>query len=431
MSSGRPRVVIVGAGFGGLAAARSLRHAAVDVLVVDKHNYHLFQPLLYQVASALLDPSEIAYPVRAALRRTGNADFRLARVDAVAVEARTVHTDAGDISYDYLVVAAGSVNNFFGVGSVEERAHGLKALEEALSLRNHLLQAAERAAWAEDESERQRLLTVVLVGAGPTGVELSGAISELVHLVLRKDFPRLDLSRMRIVLLEAGDDVLPAFAPRLRRAALRTLQSKGVEVRLHAAVSAANDEGVVLSSGEEIPTSTIVWTAGVRGAPLAASLGVPLNRQGRVAVTDTLQLPQHPEVFVIGDLAELHQDGAPLPMLAAVAMQQGHHVATTIAGSLSGVQPRPFRYRDKGIMATIGRNSAVAQIGPLRFTGFVGWVMWLGIHLILLVGFRSKVIALFNWAWDYFFYDRPVRLIARPERLEATDASHTPHPPER
>jgi NADH dehydrogenase len=430
MSSGRPRVVIVGAGFGGLAAARSLRHAAVDVLLVDKHNYHLFQPLLYQVASALLDPSEIAYPVRAALRRSSNADFRLARVDAVEVEARTVHTGAGDISYDYLIVAAGSVNNFFGVRSVEERAHGLKALEEALSLRNHLLQAAERAAWAEDESERQRLLTVVLVGAGPTGVELSGAISELVHLVLRKDFPRLDLSRMRIVLLEAGDDVLPAFAPRLRRAALRTLQSKGVEVRLHAAVSGANDEGVVLAGGEEIPTSTIVWTAGVRGAPLAASLGVPLSRQGRVAVTDTLQLPQHPEVFVIGDLAELHQDGAPLPMLAAVAMQQGHHVATTIAGSLSGVPPRPFRYRDKGIMATIGRNSAVAQIGPLRFTGFVGWVMWLGVHLILLVGFRSKAIALFNWGWDYFFYDRPVRLIARPERLESTDAGHTPHPPE-
>ena len=429
----RPCVLVIGAGFGGLAATRALRKVPVDVTLVDQHNYHLFQPLLYQVASSLLNPSEIAYPVRASIRRCRNAHFRLARVDSIDLEARRVITGSKSLEYDYVIVAAGAVTNFFGIRSVEERAFGLKGLGEALALRNHLLQNFERAEWTDDPAERRRLQTIALVGGGATGVELAGAFSELIQLVLRKDFPDLDLSTVRIVLLEGTQTVLSAFRPRLQRAAVRTLERKGIELRWGAIVREVRDDSVVLASGETIPTGTVVWTAGVRASDLGATLGVPLSHQGRVPVGPTLQLRGHPEVFVIGDLAEAHQGGEPLPMLAPVAMQQGRHVAATIAGLVRGAPPRPFHYFDKGTMATIGRNSGIAQTGPLSFTGFAGWVAWLAVHLVLLIGFRNRLVALLNWGWDYFFYDRPVRLIATPARLEtaateSTDSGGEPAP---
>jgi NADH dehydrogenase len=415
MGDARPRVVIVGAGFGGLAAARALREVPVDVVLVDQHNYHLFQPLMYQVATALLDPSEIAYPVRAALRRHRNVDFRLARVTGVDLGGRVVLTTAGELTYDHLVLAAGAVNNFFGITSAEEHAHGLKSLGEALAVRNHLLTCFEQAAWIDDPVARRRLLTVVLVGGGATGVELAGAISELVHLVLRKDFPHLDLTEVGILLVEAGDTLLSAFAPSLQRTAIRTLERKQVRLLFGAQVASVDERGVNLHDGRTLAAATVVWTAGVQGSPMAAWLGAPTDRQGRVEVGPTLQLAGHPEVFVIGDMARVAgKGGTPLPQLAPVAMQQAKHVARSIAAGLRGEPPRPFRYRDKGTMATIGRNAGVAQIGPLRIGGFLGWVTWLFVHLILLVGFRSRLVALLNWAWDYLVYDRPVRLIARP-----------------
>jgi NADH:quinone reductase (non-electrogenic) len=423
MGGARPRVVVVGAGFGGLTAARALRSAAVDVLLVDQHNYHLFQPLLYQVATALLDPSEIAYPVRAALRRHRNVDFRLARVTGVDLEGRRLHTACGEVAYDRLVVAAGAVNNYFGLESVEEHAHGLKSLGEALAVRNHLLACFERAAWAQDPGERQRLHTVVLVGGGSTGVELAGAVSELVHLVLRKDFRHLDVREVRVLVVEAGDTVLGAFAPSLRRAAARTLVRKQVNLLFGAQVASVDERGVSLRDGRRLEAATVVWTAGVRGAPLGGWLGAQVDRQGRVPVGPTLQLPGHPEVFVIGDVARVEdgRDGV-LPQLAPVAMQQAEHVAATIAGGLRGEPPRPFHYRSRGTMATIGRNAGIAQIGPLRLAGFLGWVTWLTVHLVLLVGFRSRLVALVNWAWDYVVYDRPVRLIASPAPLGGEEA---------
>jgi NADH dehydrogenase len=414
MGATRPRVVIVGAGFGGLAAARALKGVPVDAVLVDQHNYHLFQPLLYQVATALLDPSEIAYPIRAAVRRIPNVQVRLARVTGIDLDGRRVATTAGDLAYDHLVVAAGAVNNFFGLSSVEQHTEGLKSLGEALAVRNHLLTCFERAAWSTDPEERRRLQSVVLVGAGATGVELAGAVSELVHLVLRKDYPHLDLKEVEILVVEAGDTLLGAFAPSLQRSAMRSLEAKGVRLVFDAQVAEVDERGVTLRDGRHLDAATVVWTAGVRGSPVGEMLG-PVDRQGRVEVGPTLQLSGHPEVFVIGDLAKVAGGGRPLPQLAPVAMQQARHVVRTIAGSLGGEAPRPFRYRDKGTMATIGRNAGIAQIGPLRFGGFLGWVTWLFVHLLLLVGFRSRVVALLNWAWDYVVYDRPVRLIAAPD----------------
>lgn len=419
----RPRVVIVGAGFGGLAAARALRGSPFDVTLVDKRNHHLFQPLLYQVASSLLDPSEIAYPVRAALRRAGNVDVRMATVTGIDLERRTVRTDSGDLGYEHLIVAAGAVTNWYATPGAEERCFGLKAVAEAIAVRNQVLGCVERAAWTADGAERRRLLTIVLVGGGATGVELAGAFSELFRLVLRRDFPRLDVAHtVRIVVLESTDHLLSAFRPRLRARALRDLCRKGVEVRLNTTVQKVHEDGVVLAGGEVLPAATVLWTAGVRGAPLgeqlAAQLGAGLERGARLAVTETLQVDGHPEVSVIGDLAAARQRNEVLPQLAPVAMQQGRYVARALSARLRGEPVAPFHYLDKGTMATIGRNSAVAQIGPLSFGGFIGWAAWLGVHLVLLIGFRSRLVTLVNWGIDYVFWDRPVRLIATASRTE-------------
>jgi len=409
----RPRVVIAGAGFAGLTCARGLNRAPVDVLLVDRNNYHLFTPLLYQVASAVLDPGEIARPVRQLIRPLHRADFLLANISGADFERRLLLTDHGALSYDYLVLATGSQSDYFGNESLGQHALGLKELDEGLAVRNRILMRFEESRWTDDREKRRSLLTFAVVGGGPTGVEMAGALSELIHLVLRKDYRDLDLGLVRVVLLEAGGSLLGTFAPPLREAARRSLEQKGVEVLLKAKVEDVTAESIRLSDGHEIMASTVIWTAGVRASGVANAVGLPLGKQARVQVMPTLQAPGHLEVFVIGDLAGAVDGGAPLPMLIPVAMQEGRWVAATINDLLRGYGATNFRFKDPGIMATIGRNSAVAQLGPVRLTGFLGWLMWLFVHLINVISFRSRIVVLVNWAWDYLFYDRPIRLILR------------------
>jgi len=409
----KPTVVIVGAGFGGLRAARALRRAPVDVILVDRNNYHLFQPLLYQVATAGLEPEEIAKPVRAILRRQKNLEFRLLDVTGIDFAARRVLTSDRPIAYDYLILAVGARTSYFGLADVERDGFALKDIPDAVRLRNHALGCFERAMLEPDPERRRALLAFVVVGGGPTGVEMAGALSELVRLVLVKDYPRLNLKDVRILLLEAGDRLLAAMPPRLSEAAARTLWRKHVEVRHGATVSGYDGTSARLKSGEIIPAYTLVWAAGVQVADLMGRLGLQPARLGRVPVEPTLQLATHPEVFVVGDAAYLEANQSPLPMMAPPAMQMGQTAATNIRRLLQGERCVPFRYRDPGTLATIGRNAAVARIHGISFTGFPAWVMWLVVHIIQLIGFRNKLFVLINWAWDYFFYDRAVRLITR------------------
>lgn len=411
MPKDKPTVVIVGAGFGGLRATRQLRDADVRVILVDRHNYHLFQPLLYQVATAGLETEQIAKPVRAILRGQPNFEFRMAEVEGVDLAGRSVHTSAGDIGYDYLILAVGGETDTFGKRGVEQNGLGLKHLLDAVAIRNQVLCLFERAALETDPARRQALLTLVVVGGGPTGVEMAGALSELVHLVLAKDLPSLDLTQVSIVLLEAADRLLPGMPARLAQAAVATLERKGVQVRLAAMVDDYDGEVVTLGGGERIAARTLIWAAGARAAPLVAKLGLPTARQGRVAVETTLQLPGAPEAFVIGDAAYLEDAGKPLPMMAPVAMQMGDTAADNICRLLRGEAPVAFRYKDPGSLATIGRNAAIAHIHGLSLQGFPAWVVWLVVHLIQLIGFRNRLLVLVNWAVDYFFYDRAVRLI--------------------
>ncbi len=407
----RPRVVIVGAGFGGLAATRALRHVDVDVTIVDRNNYHLFQPLLYQVASGLLDPSAIASPIRTIVRRSPNVDVLRAEVTSVDLEQRRVITSAETLDYDYLVIASGSETDYFGNEDAQQHSTGLKDLGEALGLRSQLLGCFERATLTSDADARRRLLTFAVVGAGPTGVEYSGAVAELIKHVLPKDYRRIDFTEVSVVLIEAGDRVLATFAPQLGRLAAKSLQRKGVRIILSRSVRGVDDHGIVLDNGERVETSTVVWTAGVRATTPLYLDADALARSRRVKVTPGLNLSSHPEVFVIGDAAALEQAGAMLPMLAPVAIQGGKYVGRVIAARLKGQESPAFHYHDKGTMATVGRGAAVAQIGPIHINGLVGWFIWIFVHLLYLVGFRNRALALWSWAWNYFFWDRPVRLI--------------------
>jgi NADH:quinone reductase (non-electrogenic) len=406
-----PRVVIVGAGFGGLRAARALRRAAVEIVLVDRNNYHLFQPLLYQVATAGLEAEQIAKPVRGILRGQRNLDFRMVDVTAVDLPGRRVLTSDSPIAYDFLIVAAGAVTNFFGLAGVERHGLGLKDVADAVRIRNQVLSCFERAMLEADPERRRALLTFVVVGGGPTGVEMAGSLSELMRLVLVKDYPRLNLKDVRVLLLEAGDRLLGGMLPKLAEAAASTLWKKHVEVRHGATVADFDGIATRLKSGEVIPSRTLIWAAGVRAAELAAHVGVKTGRGGRVPVEPTLQLPAHPEVFVVGDAAYLEVAGEPLPMMAPVAIQMAETAAGNVRRMLAGTATVPFRYKDPGSLATIGRNAAVARIHGISFTGFPAWVVWLVVHLIQLIGFRNRLFVLINWAWDYFFYDRAVRLI--------------------
>jgi len=408
-----PTVVIVGAGFGGLRVARALRRAPVQVVLVDRNNYHLFQPLLYQVATAGLEPEEIAKPARAILRGQKNCDFRMIEVTRVDFAAKRLDTTAGPIAYDFLVLAPGGETNFFGLASLQRHGLGLKDIPDAITIRNHVLTCFEQAMLEPDAEKRRALLTFIVVGGGPTGVEMAGALSELIRLVIVKDYPRLNIKDVRILLLEATDKLLPALPERLREAAGKRLWRKYVEVRFGATVADFDGRQARLKSGEIIPAQTVIWAAGVRAAPLAATLGLAPARQGRIPVEPTLQLAGHPEVFIIGDAAYREQDGEPLPMVAPVAIQMGEWVARNIARQLRGQPLEPFRYHDQGTLATIGRNAAVAHVFGLQLSGFPAWVMWLVVHIIQLIGFRNKLFVLLNWAWDYFFYERAARLITR------------------
>jgi NADH:ubiquinone reductase (H+-translocating) len=409
-----PHVVIVGAGFGGLETAQRLRNAPVQITLIDRQNYHLFQPLLYQVAIAGLVPSQIAYPLRTIFRKQKNLAFQMGEVTSIDFESRYVRSNGSVIAYDYLVLAVGGRTNFFGLSGVEEKGFQLKSIEDATSTRNHLLRTFERASREVDPEVRKALLTFVVVGGGPTGVETAGALAELITHVLAKDYPHMDLSEVRVLLVEAIDTVMPAYPDELRKATVKLLEDKKVEILLNTRLTDYNGRRITLADGRQIDAFTLIWTAGVRAAEITDRLGVPQATAGRVRVAPTLQLPQHPEVFVIGDAAYVEDENRqPLPMLATVAQQQAKAAAWNLRRLLAGDKLEPFRYKDPGLLATIGRNAAVARIWGLSFSGFIAWVIWVGLHIFRLIGFRNRVAVLINWAWDYFFYDNQVRLITR------------------
>ena len=406
------RVLIIGGGFGGLYAARALRGAPVDVTVVDRRNHHVFQPLLYQVATAGLSPGDIASPIRWVLRRQRNVEVLLGEVDRVETAQHAVHlTDGAEIPYDYLIVAAGATHAYLGHDAWQAYAPGLKSLEDALEIRRRVLVAFERAERETDPTRRQTLLTFVVVGGGPTGVELAGALAEIARKSLARDFRHFDPGSARIILLEAGPYLLATFPEPLREAARNDLQRLGVDVRTSMPVTSVGASRVD-TSAFSIAADTILWAAGVAASPLGATLGAPTDRAGRVLVNPDLSIPGHPEVFVIGDLASLKgPDGKPYPGVAQVAIQMGVHAVNNILRSTEGQPVRPFVYHDLGNMATIGRAAAVADFGWLRLHGLIGWIAWLFVHIFNLIGFRNRLLVMIQWAWAYATYQRSVRLI--------------------
>jgi len=417
----RKRVAIVGAGFGGLAAARELDDTAVDVQVIDRENYHAFLPLLYQVATSGLSAQDVTHPVRAILRPIPNARFRMGEVVAVHADAREVETADGErVPYDFLIVAAGSETEHFGNASAARFAFGLHHVEEALVLRNHVLGCLERAARSDDAQEREALLGFVIVGGGPTGVELAGMLAEMRRHVVPRDFPGLEAG-MRVVLVEGRDRLLGAFPEPLTRRALEQVGELGVEVRLGALVDRVDERGVTLASGERLHAHTVVWAAGIRGAALAGRLDLPLGRGGRVAVEPTLALAGRPEVFAIGDCA-LVRGAETVPQVAQAAMQQGRRAAGNVQRALAGKPPLPFVYRDPGTMATIGRDRAVAAVFGVRIAGRLAWLLWLVAHIVFLAGFRNRVVVFVNWIYSYFTYDLGLRSIVGPRRHEKATA---------
>jgi len=430
-----PHVVIIGGGFGGLHAARGLAGAPVRVTLVDRHNYHLFQPLLYQVATASLSPADIASPIRWILRRQRNVQVLLAEVRAIdPAQRRVAYADrhgpaeaAHGLEYDYLIVATGARHAYFGHPDWAARAPGLKTLDDALDIRRQVLLAFEAAEREVDPAVRQRLLTFVIIGGGPTGVELAGALAEIARQSLREDFRAIRPESARILLIEGGPSILATFPETLRAAAALSLRRLGVDVRTRSQVTDVTEDGV--SIGEErISAATVLWAAGVAASPLLASLGVPLDRAGRVLAEPTLAVPGRPEIFVVGDACSLQQNGAPLPGVAQVAMQGGAHAARNIIRAVRGEAPEPFRYRNYGNMATIGRGSAVADIASWRLSGFVAWLIWLFIHIFSLIGFRNRLAVMGEWAWSYLTFQRRARLITGERLSPGADAPGGDHP---
>ncbi|MFT3709961.1 MAG: NAD(P)/FAD-dependent oxidoreductase [Archangium sp.] len=406
-----PRVVIVGGGFGGLYAAERFSRANLKVTVVDRYNYHLFQPLLYQVATAGLSPGDIATPIRSIVAKYSNVDVRLGDVQSVDLKARKVKLDDGELDYDFLILAAGVRHSYFGKDQWERLAPGLKTLDDALEMRRRILTAFEEAEVEPDEKKRDAILTFVVVGGGPTGVELAGAIAELARYTVARDYRRFDPRKTRVMLVEAGDRVLGTFDEKLSAHALKTLKKLHVDVRLKERVTNIDSQGVQIGN-ERIEARTVLWAAGVVASPLAKSLGVELDRAGRVKVQSDLSIPGFPTAYVVGDLACFTlPDGSTLPGLAPPAMQQGEHAADNIMAAALGHPTTPFEYWDKGTMATIGRASGIAQTGSLKLTGFLGWVAWLFVHILYLIGFRNRIAVLIQWAWAWFTFGRSARLI--------------------
>ena len=409
----KPHVVIIGAGFGGLETAKKLACEPVQVTVIDRTNYHLFQPLLYQVATAALSPADIAAPVRAILSRCKNMNVILAEVVSIDVNNRVIHLADGEMDYDFLIVATGARHSYFGHPEWEQLAPGLKSLEDAVEIRRRILMAFEFAEKTNDEAARKAAMTFVIVGGGPTGVEMAGAIAEIARYTLAKNFRRIDPSQARVILIEGAPCVLAAYPEDLQRSAAKQLRDLGVEIRTGVHATNLSDAG--LQVGDEfIPSRVKIWAAGNAASSVGASLGAPVDKMGRVMVNDDLTIPGHPEIQVIGDLANFpHQTGHPLPGVSPVAMQQGRHAARNIMAMLDGRKPQRFWYWDKGSMATIGRNKAVADLHWLHLSGLPAWMVWLFVHILFLVGFRNRVAVLFQWAWAYVTFNKGARLITR------------------
>lgn len=405
-----PHVVVLGGGFGGLFAAKALHSAPVRITLIDRRNHHLFQPLLYQVATAGLNPSDIAVPIRAILRRQQNVTVLLAEATGIDPAARRVILRDGDLSYDYLILAAGAAHSYFGHDEWSGVAPGLKNIEDALEIRRRVLTAFEAAECESDPERRREWMTFAIVGGGPTGVELAGALAEISHHALARDFRRIDPAQARILLLDGGPRLLASFPPELSEKAARQLARLGVEVRTGSIVTQIDSAGVSLGA-ERLPARTVLWAAGVAASPIAKSLGVPLDRAGRVIVEPDLTIPGYPEVFVIGDLAAFTQDDRTLPGLAPVAKQEGQHAARNILHAVRVEPLEEFHYRDKGSLATIGRGAAVAVIGNLRLSGYLAWWAWLAVHILYLIGFRNRLLVVFEWAWAYWSWQRGARLI--------------------
>ncbi|MEA2236059.1 MAG: hypothetical protein QOC81_783 [Thermoanaerobaculia bacterium] len=405
------RIVIIGGGFGGLYAAKSLRRAPVRITLVDRRNYHLFQPLLYQVATAALNPSDIAAPIRSVLRHQENVSVILGDAISIDLDRKLIQLTDGEVAYDILIIATGATHSYFGHPEWEDNAPGLKTIEDALEIRRRVLLAFE-AAERESDPERQRAwLNFVVVGGGPTGVELAGALSEIARQTMLRDFRRINPSSARVILIEGLDRLLPPYPPDLSAKAAAQLRALGVEVMTSTIVTRVTDHDV--AAGDTIiPTRTVLWAAGVQASPLARSLGTPLDRAGRVLVAPDLSVPGHAEVFVIGDLASVTQeDGKLVPGVAPAAIQEGVHTAKNILRIANGQPTLPFRYRDKGSLATIGRAAGVADLGRIRLSGFIAWAAWLGIHIFFLIGFRNRLLVILQWAWAYVTFQRGARLI--------------------
>jgi NADH:ubiquinone reductase (H+-translocating) len=405
-----PHVVIIGAGFGGLTCAQALKRARVEITIVDRANHHLFQPLLYQVAMAGLSPADIAAPIRSILRNQKNVTVLLDEATDVDFNNQTVELRDSKLKYDYLVLAAGGRTSYFGHDEWETFAPGLKDLDDAVEIRRRVLLAFEEAEKETDAERRRELMTFVVVGGGPTGVELAGAIAELSHFVLARDFRTIYPEEAEILLLEGGPKILPSFAPDLSKSAHQQLADLGVRVLTGAQVTGIDEHGVYLGP-ESVRSATVIWAAGVRASALTQRLGAPIDRAGRVLVNRDLTVPGHHNVFAIGDMTYLEQDGKPLPGVSPVAMQMGRRVAGNIRNDLAGKPYEEFHYFDKGNMATIGRKAAIAEIGKLHLSGFMAWMAWLVVHIFFLIGFRNRFMVLFNWAWSYFTYQRGARLI--------------------
>jgi NADH dehydrogenase len=416
-----PHVVIVGGGFGGLTTARALDGSPVRVSLIDRRNHHLFQPLLYQVATAALNPSDIATPIRRVLRKQKNVEVLLAEAKSIDLAGKTVHLDVGPLEYDYLVVATGARHSYFGKDEWTPHAPGLKSIGDAVEIRRRVLSAFEYAERETDPGKRRAWLTFVIVGAGPTGVELSGALCEIARHALARDFRRIDPTQAQVILLEGSERVLPPYTPDMSAKCQRQLERLGVDVRTSQKVTGIDDMGVSIGD-KRIETRTVLWAAGVAGSRLGKTLGVPLDRAGRVIVNADLSVPGYPETFVVGDLSSCLQDGKPIPGVAPAAMQGARQTAINILRSISGVPTVPFRYVNKGSLAAIGRSAAVADLGNVKLSGPIAWLAWLFIHLLFLIGFRNRFIVIFQWAWSFLSYDRGARLITGPLHREPDQA---------
>ena len=407
----RKRVVIIGAGFGGLWVARELSGSDYDVIIIDKNNYHTFLPLLYQVSAAEIEPEQIASPVRFIVRNFANVRFIRGQVGEIRYRDKVVICLGQQIAFDYLVIATGSVNNDFNIPGVLQYSFPLKTLDDGMILRNHILTCFERASFVDDNKQRKRLLTVVIVGGGPTGVEFAGALAELISGPLKKDFPELGNDAITIYLIEAGENLVGMYGGVLSEYTKFQLEKKGVKVLLNSAVSKMDKTGVYLKDGTIIETETVVWTAGVKGQLVNNDLKAEILPNGRITVDEYCKLPGYDDVFIIGDLANFLHNGKPLPMIAPVAIQQGKYVGTLLKAIQKGKRIKPFKYIDKGGMVAIGRNKAITQIAGLKLKGYIAWIIWIFIHILYLIGFKNKLFVMINWIWSYIFFEKSVRLI--------------------